>query len=117
MDVLELWAETFTEFKNSPIVEQTAEIDFRLLKNLATPTICDSFKPGFEEIKAGIEDALNALPPREKFIIEQEFYENKTMPEIAKQVSLSKGRIYQIKAKALRRLRSSHVLNQAILGK
>ena len=59
-----------------------------------------------EAASAELKKALRKLPEKERFVIYEIFFEEKTMHEVAKQLNCSLQNISQIKSKAFRALRS-----------
>lgn len=60
------------------------------------------------QLEQGLYSALEKLTPREQFVIIQRFGlrdKPKTVTEIASYFQVSRGRIYQIESKSLRKLR------------
>lgn len=57
-----------------------------------------------EMVKA-VEDVLETLRPRERKIIEDRFWGDKTCEEISKDFNISRSRVHQMEQKALRKLR------------
>lgn len=50
---------------------------------------------------------LQKLPPAERTVIMMHYYENRAMEEIGKHLGLTNSRVYQIRKKALKRLRKA----------
>ena len=66
-----------------------------------------------------VADALTTLKPREQDILHRRFFEGETLEEIADRQGVSRGRIQQLEAKALRKLKHpsrSKPLRQLIQG-
>ena len=66
-----------------------------------------------------VADALTTLSPREQDIIHRRFFEGETLDEIGDRQGVSRGRIQQLEAKALRKLKHpsrSRPLRQLIQG-
>jgi RNA polymerase sigma factor (sigma-70 family) len=66
-----------------------------------------------------VADALTTLSPREQDIIHRRFFEGETLEEIGDRQGVSRGRIQQLEAKALRKLKHpsrSRPLRQLIQG-
>ena len=57
------------------------------------------------EMKCILNEVLNTLTSRECIVIKCRYYENKTLEEVAKKFDVTRERIRQIEAKALRKLR------------
>jgi DNA-directed RNA polymerase sigma subunit (sigma70/sigma32) len=61
-------------------------------------------------IPSGVQEALERLPPREKFVLERKFgigVEPETLDQIGRQLNLSRERIRQIKLEALAKLKKA----------
>ena len=56
-------------------------------------------------LKDVLNEALDTLCSREKIVLEMRFYEDKTYDEIGKRFNVTRERIRQIEAKALRKMR------------
>lgn len=85
----------FKKYKKEPFVsfetlEETYEID-ETLQN--------------ETVKNFIDKALLTLTPREERIIRLRFFENRTLEYIGERFAVTRDRIRQIEAKALRKLK------------
>ena len=57
------------------------------------------------EIKNAITQVLSTLTPREERVIRERFFNNKTLEEIGQTFSVTRDRIRQIEAKALRKMK------------
>ena len=57
------------------------------------------------EIKNAITQVLSTLTPREERVIRERFFNNKTLEEVGQILSVTRNRIRQIEAKALRKLK------------
>lgn len=57
-----------------------------------------------------VEELLNSLPERERFIIKQVVIEGRSEREVAKRLELSPSRLHACKVQALQRLRSKLIL-------
>lgn len=62
-----------------------------------------------------LNNALDELSERERYIIEMYYYEGKSYREIAREFNVSGNRIAQIKEKALSKLRRPSVKNKLIV--
>lgn len=58
-----------------------------------------------KELQKLIRDKINLLTPRERQIITFRFFKDKTLEEVAKIFNISRDRVRQIEAKAMRKLR------------
>lgn len=92
IDVLSEWPESFKGFNQGCIVEETRDLDPELLLPAGAPVNID------------IDAGLNELPKRSAFIIQQRFFHSRTLESIGKELSLSRDRVRQIEAQALRKL-------------
>ncbi len=59
----------------------------------------------FDELKQGILDAMQKLPPREKELIEYKFFKDKKLREIAEEFNISQSRISRIIQTGLDRIK------------
>ena len=66
-----------------------------------------SEKAEMEELHEAVSKAVDELPDREKLVIILYFYERLTLNEIAKLLSITKGRACQLKAQALLHLKAA----------
>ena len=57
------------------------------------------------EIKNAITQVLSTLTPREERVIRERFFNNKTLEEVGQTFSVTRNRIRQIEAKALRKMK------------
>ena len=57
------------------------------------------------EIKNAITQVLSTLTPREERVIRERFFNNKTLEEVGQTFSVTRDRIRQIEAKALRKMK------------
>ena len=57
------------------------------------------------EIKNAITQVLSTLTPREERVIRERFFNNKTLEEVGQILSVTRNRIRQIEAKALRKMK------------
>lgn len=57
------------------------------------------------ELKREISKALNTLTERERTVLEEHFFQDKTQDEVGQKLSISKPRVSQIEIRALRKLR------------
>ena len=60
------------------------------------------------ELPERIEEAIDTLDERKQYILRSRFFEDKTLDELGKELGVSKDRVRQIEAQALRQLRSPH---------
>ena len=67
------------------------------------------------EIKNAITQVLSTLTPREERVIRERFFNNKTLEEVGQILSVTRYRIRQIAAKALRKMK--HPSRSEILKK
>ena len=67
------------------------------------------------EVKDAITQVLSTLTPREERVIRERFFNNKTLEEIGQTFSVTRDRIRQIEAKALRKMK--HPSRSEILKK
>ena len=67
------------------------------------------------EIKNAITQVLSTLTPREERVIRERFFNNKTLEEVGQTFSVTRDRIRQIEAKALRKMK--HPSRSEILKK
>ena len=68
----------------------------------------------FTELKSGILEAMEKLPPREKEFIEYKFFQDKKLREIATEFNISQSRISRIIQTGLDRIKKD-LANQGIL--
>ena len=68
-----------------------------------------------ETAKQRLESNLAKLPKRERYVLTEYFYNEKTLSEIGKELNLTRERIRQIKEEAIGRLREKcgHFLESA----
>ena len=59
------------------------------------------------DIKLSINDAINSLEEREKFILDQRFVVGKTQMEIASELGISQAQISRIEKNAIESLRTT----------
>jgi RNA polymerase sigma factor FliA len=59
------------------------------------------------ELMAGLKEAIDALPKKEKLVLSLYYYEELTMKEIGKVIDLTESRVCQIHAQATLRLRGA----------
>ncbi|MBR1425162.1 sigma-70 family RNA polymerase sigma factor [bacterium] len=71
---------------------QEAEVPTQIKSNDRTP----EENIAFAELKHGILEAIEKLPPREKELIEQKFFKEKKLREIAEEYNISQSRISRI---------------------
>lgn len=105
VDVTAWWPESFTGLAMTPVVEQTQDIDPALVCQL-----CDN-QPLVEQISAGqdvenLNRALSLLPNRERMALELTMIDGFTAKEAGKRFNVTGGRITQLAAKGMRKLRS-----------
>jgi hypothetical protein len=113
VDVSSIWPEDFAGIKKTLIVQQTQEIDVHLLQ--AKPhELHDTCKPDIEFVKNKINEVLDSLSDREKTVIKDRFYKNKSLGELGSKFLVNSERIRQIEQKALRKLR--HPLRMKFLN-
>ncbi len=62
-------------------------------------------REGSREALGEIEEVLSELRPREREVLEKRFFEGRSQTDIGKDYDVGRGRISQIEARALRRLR------------
>lgn len=84
---------------------QDAEVPTQIKSNDKTPE--DSIV--FTELKQGILDAMQKLPPREKEFIEYKFMKDKKLREIADEFNISQSRISRIIQSGLDRIKKELV--------
>jgi RNA polymerase sigma factor (sigma-70 family) len=106
LDVLEQWPETFHGLKAGFNLVQTADIELENLLDckeafmLPAPECEDT-----EELDNAIENVLDSLTPREKSVIKSRFWDKKTLETTGNDLGITRERIRQIEAKALRKLK------------
>lgn len=102
-DVLSEWPESFQGLKKGYKREQTEEIEMeRLLDCPEVMNLAIEERPDYSDL----EECLGKLDIRQQEVIEQRVLEGKTLAQIAKRKKLTRARIQQIQAGALRKLRS-----------
>lgn len=69
----------------------------------ANPYAATELSQTREQVRALVEQ----LPPRERDIVRQHYYEQREFQEVAANLNLTKGRISQLHARALERIRSA----------
>nr|WP_236953947.1 MULTISPECIES: sigma-70 family RNA polymerase sigma factor [Burkholderiales] len=63
-----------------------------------------------------IQDALDSLTPREASVIRERFFSDSSLDEIAEKMEVTRERVRQIEAKALRKLRHKSRIPQELAG-
>ena len=58
-----------------------------------------------EGLKILLDEILTSLSPREQRVLKMRFYEDKTLDQCVRETKIARGRIRQIEAKALRKMR------------
>ena len=115
VDVSSIWPENFVGVKKTITVQQTQEIDVHLLQT-KPHELHDTCKPDIEFVKNKINEVLDSLTDREKAVIKDRFYGNKSLGEVGTKYLVNSERIRQIEQKALRKLRHPlriQLLNEA----
>jgi len=69
-------------------------------------------KDHIDKLKSAIREVLLTLTPREERVIRSRFFHDKTLKEIGDEFSVSKDRIRQIEAKALRKMKNTSRRNK-----
>ena len=59
----------------------------------------------FSELKQKVEACIKKLPPREKLLIEQKFYEEKKLKDLAEEHNLSMSRVSRIIQSGLNKIK------------
>ncbi len=80
---------------------QEAEVPTQIKSNDKTP----EENIAFNELKQGILDSMQKLPPREKELIEYKFFKDKKLREIAEEFNISQSRISRIIQTGLDRIK------------
>ena len=57
------------------------------------------------DLQIVLKEAIASLPPRMQFVAMRRFYQNQSLPAIAEELGVSKGRAYQIEAMLLHKLK------------
>lgn len=65
-----------------------------------------------QDLRKTLEKAFEKLTPREKQILQERFYKERTLSEIGADYDVTKERIREIEAKALRKLRHPSAANE-----
>lgn len=77
-------------------------LDSEEAREVAAPNKDD--KPE-QTVLAALQDALFTLPKRDRYIISQRFFQDKTLEEVGTQLGLTRERVRQLQNRALKRLR------------
>lgn len=108
LDVLSEWPESFVGLKRGFKREQTADIQMESLLDhpevlqLPAPQVDDNLEAQIE----GMEEALETLPDKERKVLLERFYNDKTLEETGKELGgTNRERIRQIENNALRKMR------------
>lgn len=105
IDVLDQWPEAF-EIKRGTRKEETGDIPMESLLSCREAMMLpmpDHFD--YNGIHEKLDLAMSTLAPKEKHVIEQRFYENKTHAGIAAEMKTHPGYVRTLENKALRKLR------------
>lgn len=85
----------------------TLELNHSEIKSLYFPREFESMEDltNFKRLPNILNEVLDTLTPRESKVIKKRFFEDKTLEEVAKDLGVTRERIRQTEAKALRKLR------------
>ena len=119
VDVSAIWPAEFVGVKKTITIQQTQEIDVHLLQS-RPHELHDTCKPDIEFVRNKLSVALNLaflknkewlgcgidrLSDREKYVIDQRFFKQKTLSQVSQNLPVGPARILQIEKRALRKLR------------
>ena len=106
LDMLAEWPEVFAGVGKGFKVERTEDVDVIRLSGCREAMLIEA--PQFEdtrEIDSALDAALSSLSGREQMVIRSRFWDGDTIERASERVGVSRERIRQIEAKALRKLR------------
>jgi RNA polymerase sigma factor (sigma-70 family) len=108
------WPELFNGLQPGFKITQIADVELESLEChpeiLELPDPCNIN----EDNQNLLSKILLTLPDRERKVIEDMYFENKTGEAIGKELHVSEARVYQIKAKAIRDLRRAKAISTMI---
>lgn len=111
LDVLAEWPETFSGLKRGCKLEQTAEVDAARLIGCREALALPAQEPtDTSELDAELESALNSLPPSEKQLLIDRFWNNATLEEAGVKHGLGREGVRCLQNRALRRLRHPKIM-------
>lgn len=114
LDVLSEWPESFA-LERGHKVEQTAEVPMeQLLGNREAMMLPAPDSNDTTDLDSAVESLVSGLSEREGRVIKGSFYDGKRDCELVKEMKISKERVRQIKAKALRKLRHPSRLSKIV---
>lgn len=97
---------------DAPIGEGSEDGSF--LDNLPDESLPDSTEAlELEELRRDVQEAVRALPERQRAIVSQHYFEGLTLEDIAQNEGVTRERIRQIEENAMARLRKDPVLRTA----
>lgn len=73
-------------------------------------TLADKIDPAYEAIEnaSTLKRLFHVLPERERYVIEQHFFHQRTMKDIGTDLKVTESRICQMVANALKKMRKAH---------
>lgn len=111
-DVLECWPETFTGTKTPLRVLQTEEVDVEhLLEHQKELLLPSTSEVDLDELKIALDEVLSTIPENHQQVLKLRF-EGMTLDEVAEKMHLSRERVRQIEAAALRKMRHPERIKQ-----
>ncbi len=106
LDVLSEWPETFKGLREGYKVEQTAEVEMESLLGCHEALRLEAPQPeDTSEIDCALDGVLAELTSREQCVLQERYWNNKTLDQIGEQYGISRERVRQIEARAFLKLR------------
>lgn len=107
IDIMTVWPESFPGFTKSVKVEQIRDVGDDGIRSLSERVDSHAALPFYpnDDDRRELEIALGGLSPKEQRIIQDRFYENKTLRGVGSEINLSADRVRQIECVALKKLR------------
>ena len=72
---------------------------------MSNPLFIDLINMHEMDLHIAIKEAIASLEPRQRLVAVRRFYQNQTLASIAEELGISDGRVFQIEANILRKLR------------
>ena len=108
-DVLEQWPELFAGLGHCTKKEETMDVPMECLLGCREAMMLPSPEQDpYNGLKVVMGECLETLTEREKYVLEERFYQSRTLNDVANDSQFGKGgreRVRQIEARALRKIR------------